>query len=29
VMVAKNVDEVVFQIKDYLAVHQAGLTTHE
>ncbi|WP_079684893.1 TIGR00725 family protein [Ohtaekwangia koreensis] len=29
VMVAKNVDEVIFQIKDYLAVHQAGLTTHE
>jgi uncharacterized protein (TIGR00725 family) len=29
VMVAKTIDEVVYQIKDYLAVHKAGLTTHE
>ena len=29
VMVAKTVEEVVFQIKDDLAVHKAGLTTHE
>jgi hypothetical protein len=29
VMIAKSVDEVVFQIKDYLAVHKTGSIIRE